>query len=70
MERTTVTVDGRSSENRGMKEMNGMIKITIMNGITNNRISLHREEFTLLRSSVLGKNLWDRGNNSYDNDYH
>ena len=70
LERTTVTVDGRSSENRGMKEMNGMIGINIMNVITSKIISLHSEEFTLLRSSVLGKNLWDRGNTSYHNENH
>jgi hypothetical protein len=70
LERTTDTVDGRSSENTGMKEMNGMNGINVTNGITSNRISLHSEEFTLLRSSVLGKSLWDRGNTSYHNENH
>ena len=67
LERTTDTVDGKSSENTEMKEMNG---INIMNGITSKRISLYSEEFTLLCSSVLVKNLWDRGKTSINNDNH
>ena len=73
LERTTDTVDGKSSENtemKEMKEMNGMIGINIMNVITSKIISLHSEEFTLLCSSVLGKNLWDRGKTGINNDNH
>ena len=52
----TDTVDGRKPEINGIKELNGF---------SNKRISFHSEEFTLLRSSVLGKTLWDRENNSF-----
>ena len=64
LERTTDTVYGKRLENKGMNGMNRM------NGLTSKRISLHSEEFTLLRSSVLGKNLWDRVNTSYENENH
>ena len=70
LERTTDTVNGRRPENTGLKEMNGINIMNGMHGITSNRISLHSEEFTLLRSSVLGKNLWDRRNTSYENENH
>jgi hypothetical protein len=70
LDRTTDTVDGRISENTGMKEINGIQGIKRMNGMTSKRISLHSEEFTLFRSSVLGKNLWDRGNTSYHIENH
>ena len=66
LDRTTDTVDGRSSENTGMKEINGINGIQRMNGMTSKRISLHSEEFTLLRSSVLGENLWNRRNTSFN----
>ena len=52
----TDTVDGRKPKINGIKELNGF---------SNKRISFHSEEFTLLRSSVLGKSLWDRENNSF-----